>query len=120
MASTVAVIAYGKDNVDKTTLSFSLALAALDAGEQVSIVLLSEGVRFGVQGHADGANNGAPFKSINDLMTDAETRGAKLYVSGACMQKRNLKDQYMLPRFRRIELDEISKILAGATRTIQL
>ena len=73
--SVSVVIAYGKDNVDKATVSLSLAGAALQGGERVAAILMSEGVRLAVKGYADDMDNCDPFKPMQILIQELFSGG---------------------------------------------
>lgn len=118
--SICVVVTCGKDNVDKATVGFSLANAALENGEQVCVVLLSEGVRLAVKGYAEGINFGEPFQPMRQLVTELLEHGGALVASIPCLKKRNIKEEYLLPEVRQVTATEIIRILTQADRSIQL
>jgi len=114
------IVAYSKDNVDKTTVSLTLAGAALQQGERVSVILMSEGVRLAVKGYADDMDNGDPFKPVQILIQELFSGGADFYVCTPCVKQRKINEQNLLPMIKAIGGADAIKILKENDRTIQL
>ena len=116
------LVAYGKDNVDKATIGLTLANAAVDGGEQVSVILASEGVRLAVKGYADEMNNGEPFKPMKELFQDLLQKGGQLNVCTPCMKKRGIQEADIMkhPNVRLIAGPDVIRILQATDRSIQL
>lgn len=116
------IVAYAKDNVDKATIGFTLAVAARDLGEMVSVILASEGVRLAVPGYADDLNNGEPFKPLKVLMDDLLAKGGTLHVCTPCMKKRGIAEAQVLKHsaVRLIAGADVIRILKETDRSIQL
>jgi predicted peroxiredoxin len=114
------VVAYAKDNLDKTTIAFTLAKAALEAGHKVRLVLTSEGVRVTVKGFADDMNNGPPFQPLKELLTSVMAKGAEINVCTPCMAKRALDQKDMLTGVTFIDGAGFVRIVGEADRSIQL
>ena len=114
------IVAYGKEQVDKATIGFTLANAALDLREKVSVALAGEGVWLAFKGYADELDNGSPFKPLNELIREFLDKGGVLNVCTPCMQKRGIKDTYVLDGARLISGSDLIRILKEADRSIQL
>ena len=114
------VVAYAKDNLDKTTIAFTLAKAALEAGHTVRLVLTSEGVRVTVKGFADDMNNGPPFLPLPELITLVLAKGAQINVCTPCMAKRGLEQKDMIAGVAFIDGAGFVRIIAETDRAIQL
>lgn len=116
------LVAYGKENVDKATIGFTLANAALEAGEAVRVILASEGVRLAVKGYAEDLDNGEPFKPMRELLRAFLDGGGELNVCTPCMKKRGLSEGEILehPRRRFIAGPDVLRILKETDRSIQL
>lgn len=97
-------ITYGKDNVDKATLGFVVANAAVASGQETVIFLSSEAVHIADKGYADDMHEEgfAPLKTLMDGFIDA---GGTIYVCSPCHKKRNLDANYLI---------EGAKIVGGA------
>ena len=115
-----AIVAYAKDNIDKATVGFTLANAALKAGHKVRVALASEGVRLAVKGYADEINNGEPFKPLKQLIEETLQKGGEINVCGPCMKKRNLEEKEMIPGVRFIAGAELIAILDDCDKSLQL
>ena len=120
MSSVCVLITYGKDNVDKATIGLTLANAALEGGEQVSLILASEGVRLAVKGYADDINNGEPFKPAKQLIDGLLTGGATLNVCTPCLKNRGIAERDIIDRAAFIAGPDVIRILKETDRSIQL
>jgi uncharacterized protein len=115
------VIAYAKDNVDKTTIGFTLAKAALEGGHTVRLVLTSEGVRVTVAGYADDINNGPPFLPLAELLRLVlAAPGGEINVCTPCMAKRGLTQEQMIAGVKFIDGAGFVRIVGETERSIQL
>ncbi|GMV94820.1 MAG: hypothetical protein AMXMBFR82_45980 [Candidatus Hydrogenedentota bacterium] len=114
------VVAYADDNVDKATISLTLANAALSEGDSVSVILMSEGVRLAVSGHADTLNNGEPFKPVAELISGVAGNGGELCVCMPCLKNRGVSEEDIDPRFTRIGGTDVLRILRESERVLQL
>jgi predicted peroxiredoxin len=115
-----AIIGYAKDNLDKTTIGFTLANTALDGGHAVRLILASEGVRLGVKGYAEDMDNGAPFKSVKELMAAFLQKGGEINVCLPCMKKRGIEEKDILPGIKFIAGADVIAILDATEKTLQL
>lgn len=114
------LVGYGKDNVDKATISLTLARTALEGGESVSVILVSEGTRLALKDYADDLDNGEPFKPIRTLLDDVQQLGGKLHVCMPCLKNRGVAEEDILDQFARIAGPDVIGILKDSERTIQL
>ena len=118
--SICVLVAYGKDSVDKATIGFTLANAALESGEEVSVILTSEGVRLAIKGYAADMNNGEPFKPMQQLMDELLKKGGQLNVCIPCMKKRGITEPELIPKAKLIAGPDVIRILKETERSIQL
>lgn len=118
--SFTVLVAYGKDNVDKATIGFTLAHAAIDGGEKASVILASEGVRLAARGYADDMNDGEPFKPLKQLIDDLLKKGGEIHVCTPCLKKREIEESACLPGLRFIAGPDVIRILKQTDRSIQL
>jgi len=114
------VVGYADDNVDKATVTLTLANAALDEGDSVSIVLMSEGVRLAVSGHANTLNNGEPFKTVTDLLAGIADKGGDMCVCMPCLKNRGIVEGDLDSRFKRIAGADVLRMVKASERVIQL
>ncbi len=118
--SICVLVAYGKDDIDKATIGFTLANAALENGEEVSVILASEGVRLAVKGYAADINNGEPFKPMTQLIDGLLSGGGQLNVCTPCMKKRGITEPEIIPKAKFIAGPDVIRILKETDRSIQL
>lgn len=82
----------GPENVDKATVGFVVANAALASGKDVLVFLTVEAVRLGFLGGAEGLQaNG--FPPLADLIATLGSGGAKVLVCTPCAKARGLDAQ---------------------------
>lgn len=120
MSSMCVLITFGKDNVDKATIGLTLANAAMEGGEEVSLILASEGVRLAVKGYADDIDNGEPFKPAKQLIDGLLDGGASLNVCTPCMKNRGIAEGDIIDRANFIAGPDVIRILKETDRSIQL
>jgi predicted peroxiredoxin len=120
--SVSVIVAYAKDNLDKATIGLTLANAALDDGEAVSVIFASEGVRLTVVGYTDDMDNGQPFKPVQTLLDEILAKGGRLHVCTPCMKKRGIGEDQILrhERLRFITGADLIRVVRSTDRTIQL
>jgi tRNA 2-thiouridine synthesizing protein D len=114
------LIAYGKDNVDKATIQLTLANAALDRADDVTVIFMSEGVHMAMAGYADDMDNGAPFKPVRELIAGLRQKGASIAACVPCIKNRGLAEEDVMDDVRLIGGPEVLDLLAGSDRSIQL
>ncbi len=114
------VVAHAKDNVDRATVSLTLANAALEHGHKVRVVLTCEAVRLTVRGYALDMNDEPPFLPVHTLMEHIQAKGGQFFVCTSSMMKRALQKDDMIDGVHFADAAGIVKILAEADRTIQI
>ena len=78
---------HGKDDVERATLAFVVANAALTSGQEAIVLLTVDGTWVATKGYADGlqANGFAPLAEVVQKFVDG---GGTLWVCGACAKPR--------------------------------
>lgn len=78
---------HGKDDVERATLAFVVANAALSSGQESTMLLTVDGTWLATKGYVDGlqANGFAP---LADVVTQFLANGGKIWVCGACAKPR--------------------------------
>jgi uncharacterized protein len=84
-----------KDNVDKATVGFVVANAAVGSDKETIVFLSSEGVYLAVQGGADGLHEEG-FASLKELMDGFAKGGGRIYVCSPCFKKRKLDETKLI------------------------
>jgi len=85
----------GKDDLERASLAFVVANAALSSGQGATVLLTLEGVWLATQGynatlHADG------YAPLNEIMTSFLQNGGQLWVCGACMKPRQIGPEQLI------------------------
>jgi len=79
----------GKDDVERATLAFVVANAALTAGQEATVLLTIDGVWFATRGYADGLQADG-YNPIGELIGSFISNGGLVWVCGACIKPRNI------------------------------
>jgi predicted peroxiredoxin len=79
-------------NGDRSTIGLTIANAALSAGMEVLVFLLSDGVDLVRAGAADHAHF-TPFKPLAELVESFTRAGGTFVACGSCVQYRGLATQ---------------------------
>ncbi len=85
-------ITNAKNDLDRATVGFVVANAAVASGQETLVFLSTEGVRLSVKGYTDGLQEEG-FAPIKDLMDSFAKAGGKVFVCSPCMKKRGLDAQ---------------------------
>jgi uncharacterized protein len=86
----------GPENVDKATVAFVVANAALASGKEVMVFLTIEAVRFGFVGGADGMHAGG-FAALGELVDTFGSGGGKILTCTPCAKVRGLDTKPLVP-----------------------
>ncbi len=90
MANQLCVsITNAKNDLDRATVGFVVANAAVASAQETLVFLSTEGVRLAVKGFAAGLQEPG-FAPIADLIASFTKAGGKIYVCSPCMKKRGL------------------------------
>ena len=84
-----------KNDVDKATVGFVVANAAVASGQDTVIFLNVEGAYLASKGYADDMHEEgfAPLKQLMDQFVEA---GGTLWVCSPCYKKRNLNEEDLI------------------------
>ena len=85
-------ITHSRNDLDKATVGFVVANAAVASGQDTLVFLSIEGVRLSVKGFADGLHEEG-FAPVKDLMESFVKAGGRIFVCSPCMKKRGLDAQ---------------------------
>jgi predicted peroxiredoxin len=79
----------GKDDLERATLAFIIANAALTAGQEATVLLTIDGVWFAKRGYADGLQ-AEGFGPISEQISTFINNGGQVWVCGVCVKPRNI------------------------------
>lgn len=113
----VVSLTFAKDNLDKATVAFVVANAALGSGQETVVFLTIEGVRLSIQGYADGLQEEG-FAPIKELMTSFAGAGGQIYVCSPCFKKRKLDDTKLVAGAKVVGGAKLVEFMAGGCPSI--
>jgi predicted peroxiredoxin len=88
-------ITHGKDDVERASLAFVVANAALSSGQEATVLLTIEGVWLATQGYTTGCQaNG--FAPLSELVQKFVQNDGRLWVCGACAKPRNITENNLM------------------------
>ncbi|BBO76840.1 hypothetical protein DSCW_42570 [Desulfosarcina widdelii] len=103
------VSTHGDENLDKATVPFVLANAALAMDTQATVVLQTNAVVFAKKGFADTVPASGGFPPMKKLLADFIEQGGTIWVCGPCIKARGISPD---------DLIEEATIMAGAQLNI--
>ncbi len=106
-------------NGDRSTVGFTIAGAALSAGMDVLVFLVSDAVEFTRDGAADRAHF-APFRPLAELIESFTAAGGVVAACGSCVQYRGLAAEQNAPGLQTAGVALLASWLAAGAGTISL
>jgi predicted peroxiredoxin len=85
----------GKDDLERATLAFIVANAALTAGQEAVVLLTIDGVWFAKRGYSDGLQ-AEGFGPIGELISSFISNGGQVWVCGVCVKPRNIASEDLI------------------------
>jgi predicted peroxiredoxin len=79
----------GKENLERATLSFVVANAALSSDQEAIVLLTIEGPWVATKGYAEGLQADG-YPPLGELIQKFVAGGGMLWVCGACAKPRNI------------------------------
>lgn len=86
---------HGKEDVERASLAFVVANAALSSGQEATLLLTIDGVWLATPGYTDGLQ-AEGFALIGELMANFIKNGGRLWVCGACIKPRNIPPESLI------------------------
>ncbi len=119
-ADFVSTVFDGKNDPNKVTVTFTMALNALLKGHTAAIILMVEAVELGVPGATEGMDIGKPFEPVSDLLAKYLEKGGVIYICGACMIHNGMSAEQMDKRFEVIGAPDVVELLMNAKGSLQI
>ncbi len=116
----VTTIFDGRNDPNKVTVAFTMALNALQKGHSATVILMVEAVELGKPGATDGIDIGKPFEPVSDLLKAYRQAGGKVAICGACMIHNGMSAEEMDPDFEIITAPDVVDLLMGASGSLQI
>ena len=85
----------GKEDVERATLAFVVANAALTAGQEARAMLTVDGVWLATKGYADGLQ-AQGFVPLSEVMLGFMENGGRVWVCGACAKPREITPEQLI------------------------
>lgn len=80
---------HAKEDLERVTLSFVIANAALSSDQEAIVLLSIDGPWVATRGYADGLQ-AEGYPPLKDLIEKFVANGGKLWVCGACIKPRTI------------------------------
>ena len=118
MASKICVsITHSTNDLDKATVGFVVANAAVASGQDTLVFLSIEGVRLAVKGFADGLQEPG-FAPVKDLVESFVKAGGRIFVCSPCMKKRGLDAEPLVDGATIVGGAKLVEFMAAGASTI--
>lgn len=85
----------GKEDLERATLAFIVANAALTSGQEAIVLLTIDGVWFATPGYADGLQ-AEGFGPIGELISSFIKNGGQVWVCGVCIKPRKIDGENLI------------------------
>jgi predicted peroxiredoxin len=85
----------GKENLERATLSFVVANAALSSDQEAIVLLTIEGPWVATKGYAEGLQ-AEGYPPLGELIQKFVAGGGMLWVCGACAKPRNITAEQLV------------------------
>jgi predicted peroxiredoxin len=107
----------GKENVERATLAFVVANAALTAGQEATVMLTVEGVWLATRGYTAGlqAHGFAPLAQVIQQFMD---NGGRVWVCGACAKPREITQEHLIDGPELVGAVAAVEALVGGAQTL--
>lgn len=92
MAKICVSITHAKDDVDKATVGFVVANAAIASDQETVVFVSSEGARLAEKGYVDDMHEDG-FAPLKELLDNYLAAGGELWVCSPCYKKRGLAEE---------------------------
>ncbi|MDO6461875.1 DsrE family protein [Granulosicoccaceae sp. 1_MG-2023] len=116
----VATVFDGKSDPNKVTVTFTMALNALQKGYTATIILMVEAVELGVPEATAGIDIGKPFQPVKDLLEQYLEKGGRIAICGACMLHNGMTADQMAPGYEIISAPDVVDLLMNAKGSLQV
>ena len=114
MGSFCVSISHAKDNVDKATVGFVVANAAVGSDQDTVVFVSSEGARLAVTGYADDMHEEG-FAPLKELMDNYVAAGGAIWVCSPCFKKRGYDEAELIEGTTLVGGAKLVELLANGT-----
>lgn len=86
---------HGKEDLERATLAFIVANAALTAGQESTVLLTIDGVWLAQRGYTDGLQ-AEGFSPIGETISSFISNGGLVWVCGVCIKPRDISPEDLI------------------------
>jgi uncharacterized protein len=108
---------HGKEDVERASLAFVVANAALSAGQEATVLLTIEGVWVATQGYTEGLQ-ARGFEPLADLVEKFTHNDGRLWVCSACARPRDITENDLVAGARIIGAATAVEALVNGAQTL--
>ena len=107
-------VTHSKNDLDKATVGFVVANAAVASGQETLVFLSVEGVRLAVKGFSVGLQEEG-FAPIGELIASYVKAGGRIFVCSPCFKKRGLNEANLVAGATIVGGAKLVEFLSGGT-----
>ncbi len=96
MGHVIVSLSHASEDVERASLSFTIANAALSSGQEVSVMLTIDGVWLATEGYADSLQT-PPYPPLGEMIKRFVEDGGNLWVCGVCVKPRGITEEHLIP-----------------------
>jgi predicted peroxiredoxin len=87
---------HGREDIERASLAFVVANAALSSGQEATLLLTIDAVWLATPGYTAGLQADG-FAPIGELVASFIKNGGRMWVCGACIKPRNIPPESLIP-----------------------
>lgn len=110
----------GRNNPEKVTVAFTMALHALKKGHSATLILMVQAVELGRPGAAEGLDIGRPFEPVPALLAQFVALGGRVAVCSSCMIHNGMQPEDIAPGYEIITGPDVIDLLMAAKGSLQI
>lgn len=114
----VIVLTHGS-NSDKSSVCFTMGNASLDAGNEVAVFMVSDGVYCSKAGYPDKTHV-PPFKPLGELIESFTAKGGQFWACIPCVEHRGLKEDDLRPETTLTDASLMLRWVGAGASTVSL
>lgn len=110
----------GRNNPEKVTVAFTMAVQALKKGYSATLILMVNAVELGRPGAAEGLDIGQPFEPVPALLAQFVKLGGRVAVCSSCMIHNGMQPEDIAPGYEIITGADVVDLLMAARGSLQI
>ena len=110
----VSTLFEGRNNPEKVTVAFTMAVQALKKGYSATLILMVNAVELGRPGATEGLDIGKPFEPVPALLDSFVALGGRVAVCSSCMIHNGMQPEDIAPGYEIITGADVVDLLMAA------